>query len=177
MSADLPEKFTVQGIVVKPSIDHSKFTHSQRARLQVKIQSLSSEISIIKQKEMKWIRKARMAADRQAKIQSNNSLWTYHLLREHRICVVRPETRAANVAYAYLRGLQYSDIEMVVFRQTYQVSSIKRLTDETKYDAFWRRVSEIVFAFMPYTDGLSKDDVASMVCKWRDASNTTVVSS
>lgn len=67
------------------------------AELKIKIKSLSEEARIIRKDENKAKKLKRP--------------WVIDSLHEHRIHVVRPEVRAANIAYGLLRGKTLEQIE------------------------------------------------------------------
>lgn len=67
------------------------------AALKIKIKSLSEEARIIRKDENKSKKLKRP--------------WVIDSLHEHRIHVVRPEVRAANIAYGLLRGKTLEQIE------------------------------------------------------------------
>lgn len=73
--------------------------------LKVKIASLAAEAIIIKREEQKW---------KEVPFLIDNLHVTHPLyfgLRAHRVEVVRRECRASNIAYGYLRGRAYKQIE------------------------------------------------------------------
>lgn len=77
----------------------------RKTQLKIKIKSLGEEAKIIKQEEAKW---------KATPFLVNNEKVTHPLffsLQEHRLLVVRTECRASNIAYGYLRGRAYREIE------------------------------------------------------------------
>lgn len=112
-----------------------------RAALKTKRDVLAAEARIIKTREQKWKEKARSARDKQKSQVASDSYWTYLKLREHRINVVRPEARAALLAWGFLRGTPYSKIEAKVRPGKYWRSG------KNSYAEFWKNVLGIVNRF------------------------------
>lgn len=104
--------------------------------LRVKIKSLAAEATIIRREE------------RRAKL-----LWqkyqnpTFFSLQGHRRCEVRPEARAALLAYGFLRGRTYHQIE-----------------NKCHEPPNWHRVTELVRKY----GTLSKEQSAIAVKSWGD---------
>ena len=76
-----------------------------RTFLKIKIKSLADEAVTIKQEEAKW---------KYAPYTEGNLYYTHPMffkLRHHRIHEVRAECRAATIAYGYMRGRAYHQIE------------------------------------------------------------------
>jgi len=73
--------------------------------LKVKIKSLASEAQIIRAEERKW--KRRLPTYKFG----NQPSPIYFGLHEHRICVVRRESRSALLAYGFIRHKSYRSIE------------------------------------------------------------------
>ena len=71
--------------------------------LKIKLKSLAEEARIIRREELK------------AKDHGDYS--TLNTLHHHRIHVVRPAARDTHLAYAYLNGHMYRDVERVCYRQ------------------------------------------------------------
>lgn len=94
----------------------------ERFALKIKIKSLAEEARIIRAAEAKQ----KGCADNFAYPGEGWKLWT------HRINVVRPEARATQLAYAYLRGRTYRQVEPI--RQT---------------EPEWRRVQKMVENYGP----------------------------
>lgn len=67
--------------------------------LKIKIMSLAAEATIIRREERRWHRNTDVA------------IATRNGLRSHRVNEVRIEARAALVAYAYVRGRAYAQLE------------------------------------------------------------------
>lgn len=74
-------------------------------------------------------------------------------LNDHRLGVVRPEARAAQLAYAFIRGKDYAATEV-----------------GAKSDPNWRRVGEIVIKYGNLPDGTTKDEATKILLAWRDKS-------
>lgn len=66
-------------------------------KLKIKIKSLAEESRIIRRQEQK--------------MRGKNWGPKSAVLREHRLCVVRPASRDTHVAYGYLRGRTYAQLE------------------------------------------------------------------
>ncbi len=137
--------------------------------LQVKIISLADEQRTIRRKEIKFRERARKAALEHAKRLADGKLpntvppmaglnETRVGLYEHRVKWVRPEARAALLAYGFLRGVPYQSIENKIdfarFRQC-----------GTTHDKFWNRVISIAAKF----GNLGDIDVKKAVEEWRGA--------
>lgn len=78
------------------------------AFLKIKILSLGAESAIIRQQALKWAARAAKAKTEAAR---DKAIGTKLSLSHHRRSVVRPECRAANLAYAFLRGRPYVALE------------------------------------------------------------------
>lgn len=76
-----------------------------KTHLKIKICSLAAEAVIIRRNELKW--KAKTVFNENVK--QPHPL--YFDLHRHRVHKVRPEARAAQIAYGYLRGRAYKQIE------------------------------------------------------------------
>lgn len=75
--------------------------------LKVKVNTLAAESRIIRKEE----RKALAAYRRHTKVNLHAALQSYQALREHRVHVVRPAARSASLAYGFLRGRLYEEME------------------------------------------------------------------
>lgn len=108
--------------------------------LKIKICSLAAEAKIIKCEERKWFKFIGTkqipgkAVDGVIPYTTKNIYKKDHPLRmglrQHRIDVVRPECRHSNIAYGYMRGRAYKQIENKCYVQPN-----------------WERVAEIVRKF------------------------------
>lgn len=78
--------------------------------LKIKIKSLAAEAKIIKLEEQKWkpIRLKKVHENDNEPNEPHPFFWS---LRHHRLYEVRTECRAALLAYGYLRGRTYKQIE------------------------------------------------------------------
>lgn len=86
--------------------------HSGQQYLKVKIKSLAAEATIIRHQELKWKQKARSARERQmASRYVDDHMDTFWGLRHHRKAIVGVEARASFIAYAYMRGQVYQNVE------------------------------------------------------------------
>lgn len=110
--------------------------------LQIKITSLQDEAKCIR-------RKSELVLSEIAKVKEKNlargteyektHYWRYVSLRNHRTGVVRKEQQSAFLAYAFLRGKTYKEVERT-----------------TKSEPNWKRVVEIVNKFWGEDNHLSK---------------------
>lgn len=80
--------------------------------LKVKIKSLAEEAKIIKLEERKALRNAKHCKKTQG-LEDQVDIWkkTYSELKEHRKGIVRSEYRAALLAYGFIRGKTYNQME------------------------------------------------------------------
>jgi hypothetical protein len=79
-----------------------------KTQLKIKIKSLAAEAVIIKKEEQKWLRAPYNNP------YDNGAPGTHPLyfdLRHHRLEMVRKECRDSIIAYGYMRGLAYRQIE------------------------------------------------------------------
>lgn len=139
--------------------------------LKIKIKSLAAEAVLIKFEERKWfkhignrdVNKPGEPLKIKFIYQKNHPLRMG--LRQHRIDVVRPECRHSNIAYGYMRGRDYKQIENKCYEQPN-----------------WARVAEIVRKFSGdkyLPDGARKqlfEDIKSWAAKLPN-SNKSVLSS
>ena len=80
-----------------------------KSYLKVKIKSLAAESAIIRREEHKAIRNSRWLTEHQ---QDNaEASAEFHGLHHHRTVIVRQEARAAQLAYAMIRGRKYPTVE------------------------------------------------------------------
>ncbi len=105
--------------------------------LRIKIKSLAAEAVLIKFEERKWFKwiGTKEIHDKEGKLVATNDVYRKDhplrmSLRQHRIDVVRPECRHSNIAYGYMRGRAYKQIENKCYIQPN-----------------WERVAEIVRKF------------------------------
>lgn len=82
--------------------------HQKTRYLKIKIKSLADEAQIIRQEERKVLGFFRRAREEKHR---NAHLDTYVGLRTHRRHDVRDESRAAQLAYAFVRDIPYSQVE------------------------------------------------------------------
>jgi uncharacterized protein (UPF0548 family) len=94
-----------------------------RTYLKIKIKSLAAEAVIIKQEERKW--KFPVFTDN---VKQPHPM--FFALRQHRLLEVRRECRSAIIAYGYLRGRAYKQIEAFCYERP-----------------DWNRVAELVFKY------------------------------
>ena len=83
-------------------------------QLKIKLKYLAAEARFIRTEELKAKKWARKCSARQKPVWANEHHTLRQDLYEHRIGVVRPEARASHLAYGFLRGKQYTNIESSV---------------------------------------------------------------
>ncbi len=82
--------------------------------LKVKIKHLGAEARIIKEEKDKWLKKAARGRANVAKRDGaapNAPSNMANYLHEHRINCVRKECRDSHLAYGFIRGLRYEQVE------------------------------------------------------------------
>lgn len=80
--------------------------------LKIKIVSLAAEAQLIRKEERKWdARRPHKAARTNIKRAHPKADEIFFGLKEHRIGIVRNEARWAQLAYAFLRGKSYKQVE------------------------------------------------------------------
>lgn len=94
--------------------------------LKIKIKSLAAEARMIRQEEQKVKRFYRNAKTIEHHREHTATFWG---LRCHRKFDVRREARAAQLAYAYLRGIPLKTVESKVHDQCKQLSVLRRARD------------------------------------------------
>lgn len=131
--------------------------------LKVKIKSLGEEQRIISREEQAALKRGRfgtkhggMPGDVYDAYQTHNGL------RFHRLGI-KPEIRAALLAYGFLRGVPYRCIENAprYLKAPY-----------SKVGPNWKRVSELLVKYGPSSEIKSKDryaDALKLLEAWRDA--------
>ncbi len=80
-------------------------------RLKVKIQTLSAEAGIIRLQERRALVRHRRWADRHPEVPGRGFCSAYEDLRAHRRSAVGGEARASLLAYGFLRGRPYAQLE------------------------------------------------------------------
>lgn len=115
-------------------------------KLKVNVKSLAAEAKIIRNEERKYRK-------RLSELVVKESALGYKLryrrdnLNDHRRGHLRREARSANLAYAFLRGRAYKDVEPNV-----------RCEDDYKYRLFYKRVTEKINRFA-HNETISEDQV------------------
>lgn len=81
--------------------------------LKIKLNHLAAEARIIKREKEKWLKKAAIGRQRAFEKQMQNPTKSIMAdsIHQHRLTCVRPEARDSLLAYGFLRGLPYSQIE------------------------------------------------------------------
>lgn len=95
--------------------------------LKIKLTTLAAEGRIIRKNEVRILKRLRKARERNktpSPVSEAERISLYH----HRINVVRPEARAAQLAYGFLRGRRYEELE----KKCYEAPNAKRVTDIVK---------------------------------------------
>lgn len=85
--------------------------------LKVKIKSLAAEARIIRHEELKFPNARLMRKMQWAQPIGGRDNPTYQGLHIHRVAIVRPEARAALLAYGFLRGRSYRAIEAKCYQE------------------------------------------------------------
>lgn len=110
--------------------------------LKIKAKSLAAESRMIRQEELKLKRQIRWKAERQ---QPTTELGRKRQsLYQHRTWDVRRESRATNLARAYIKGVPYRAVEPKTHRNDY----------ETAY--MTGRVEKLVKKYAPQDGGIEK---------------------
>lgn len=124
--------------------------------IKIKMLSLGAEIHLIRREERKWLKRSRWCT-RALKSGSNQPTPTelvhnqsyardnFWGLRQHRLGL-RPEARAANLAYGYLRGRPYKTVENKAYAPP-----------------DWAKVVHLV---KRYGEGYRDADVRSVIEEW-----------
>lgn len=120
--------------------------------LKIKAVSLAAEITLIRREERKWLKSRRWLAKAtgntlpaDANIQKARAEANFWGLRTHRLAL-RPEARVAHIAYGFVRGRTYAEIERTG-------SSIPD----------WSKVIRLV---KTYGEGYQDQDVKALVAAW-----------
>lgn len=79
--------------------------------MKIKVKSLAGETAIIRFEERKQLKNKHEALSAGKTEAAEKISQRYNRLRSHRLAVVRPATRHNHLAYGFLRGIPYSDIE------------------------------------------------------------------
>lgn len=120
------------------------------AYLRIKVISLAYEAKAIRKDENYYLAKARRrAAVQKSGDQAKEVYWG---LRRHRIIDVRREARVSCLAYGYLRGRAYKQLEAKCYEQP-----------------DWTRVADIVRRFGDLN--LKADQIKERIKQWREAAN------
>jgi hypothetical protein len=118
----------------------------KRIYLKVKARSLAEESRIIRRQEAIQKHRAAWAKAHEAPEEEREARALWDGLSEHRRIVVRREARSTQLAYAFIRGKAYRDIEAYSHEQP-NWTNVKRLVqrygefDAATFDA-WTAVPE-----------------------------------
>lgn len=121
--------------------------------LRIKIKHLALEPELLKLE----MRRARARAHYKALAAAGQNTpayedpWLAIELRNHRLLEIRPEARCAQIAYGFLRGRTYRQVE----------AKSKRTPD-------WKRIAEIALKYGDYPNGMRKDAVQSILTGWSE---------
>lgn len=94
--------------------------------LKIKLKTLADEAKHIRKEEQKALKSARWLRSKQEDYHGMHELW--YSLRRHRTWDVRRAARVNGLAYGYLRGREYKEMESRA-RQEPNWKDIKRLID------------------------------------------------
>jgi hypothetical protein len=128
--------------------------------LKVKIKSLAEEARIIRREE----RRVLSSFEYVKKIEGEKGLKTriefYEKLREHRKHPVGTESRAALIAYGFIRGKKYKQIERPKNPWTLQrANRLCRTNPKTTEVCYWEHIIERAFTLInKYGKGVTMDD-------------------
>jgi hypothetical protein len=129
--------------------------------LRIKIKHLALEPALVKLEERRKRAKAHYKALKASKAGNTPAYedpWLAVEMRVHRLAVIRPEARAAQLAYAFLRGKSYASVEPT-----------------SKYAPPIQRVAELIVKYGAHTDkGLAMESLipwieASGRWQWKKA--------
>ncbi|WP_438980286.1 hypothetical protein [Polynucleobacter sp.] len=81
--------------------------------LKIKLNHLAAEARINKKEKHKWMRKAAIGRQRawEKEMENPTKATMADLIHNHRMIAIRPEARDSNLAYGFLRGRSYAQIE------------------------------------------------------------------
>jgi len=122
--------------------------------VKIKIKTLAMEAKYIKKEERKKLRQAsyhRSLETDNAASAVTASVWDYVRLREHRKGPVAQESRASLIAYGFIRGKEFKQIENPRSEKPLEVD----------------KVTAMVYKY-GYTAGMSKDDIEKEVVDWME---------
>jgi hypothetical protein len=93
--------------------------------LKIKIISLAAEAAIIRAEERKWPRERDISKELRSEPEHRARWETRTGLRDHRTGIVRREARASLLAYGFLRGRAYRQIEA----NCHEIADTHRITE------------------------------------------------
>lgn len=128
-----------------PTTLYLSWRNPMNVHLKIKIMSLAAEAQIIRSQTRKMLKWARRAQDAQKKALAYERFSSTDL---HRKLIVRKECRAANLAYGFLRGRGYRQMET----KSYE-------------DPLWEKVLGMIERF---GEG-DKRDLRQRFSEWKDA--------
>lgn len=121
--------------------------------LKIKIKSLAAEAVIIRSAERKALQSCRYLRRNNPSdvggIANDHS--EYERLRNHRVLDVRQESRAAQIALAYLLGKPYAAIE------TPPKTHVRDWRDRRRFTPVFTRAIDLIVKYGPHDGAASKD--------------------
>lgn len=87
-----------------------------KSHLQVKVYSMSAEMSYIRRKEEQWKNRARYARQKQKQQSIDYAEKAFWSLRCHRM-VMKSEARNTHLAYGFMKGRSYEQMEHICYGQ------------------------------------------------------------
>lgn len=116
--------------------------------LKIKIKSLAEEAKIIKKEELKQRAFKRYSLGKQGLMKAHDeAAKIFFGLKDHRINVVRFECRAAHLAYAFLRGQRYSDIENNTRANLFVAQPNGHFNMNNPEQNLWKRVARLIYKY------------------------------
>lgn len=125
--------------------------------LKVKIKSLAEEAKIIRKEENKAKASFRWLRNKQGKEQEyEDQFFLYHSLRAHRKEPVGTEARAALIAYGFIRGKKYKQIEDIKNPSKHLIT--KRYYDAKREWNFIGFTNKVFTLINKYGKGVTAED-------------------
>jgi hypothetical protein len=108
-----------------------------RSHLQVKVFTLSAEMTYIRRQEEKWKTRARKATAQNKSVLFARSVDNFWSLRHHRVDL-KVEARSTHLAYGFLRNQTYACMEQICYGPLKGFGS---------YEPNWKSIEEMVERF------------------------------
>jgi hypothetical protein len=124
--------------------------------LKIKVTSLAAEAKIIRNEERKQLKQARNCLRQACGENDRYQIWSdrhykiFFGLQQHRKLDVRQESRWSNIAYGFLKGRKYNQIEKV---------SHNRNTNPPNWDRIWTLIKK-------YGEG-DADEMRTRFVEWK----------